>query len=205
MDPILGTIQAFAFSFAPVDWELCWGQTMPISGNEALYSLLNTTFGGDGRTTFGLPDLRGRSIIGVGAATYSGQTLITSPVVWGQKGGAETVAINANNLPAHAHQLVSGDGTGLTVKITTKVQTVNNEAESNESDNGANALGTGGNMDSVYRESPAGTDSLGGVSSTISGATTAWGVNQPAPLSTRNPYLGVNYCICTNGYYPTRP
>ncbi|HBL76287.1 MAG TPA: phage tail protein [Prolixibacteraceae bacterium] len=203
MDPFIGTIQAFAFGFAPVGWVACWGQTLPVMGNQALFTLLGTTFGGDGRTTFGVPDLRGRTIIGVGAATPSTQVPGTSEVDWGEKGGAEVASVTASNMPMHVHQLVSGDGTGGTVKITTKVKTVNNDAESNESDNGANALGTGGNMDSVFRESPSGNDSLGGVSSSLSGFTTYAGGDVPMPI--RNPYLGLYYCIATQGVYPPRP
>ena len=63
MEPFLGQIQAFGFNFAPRGWAMCEGQLLPISQNTALFSLLGTTFGGDGRTTFGLPDLRGRSIV----------------------------------------------------------------------------------------------------------------------------------------------
>ena len=65
MDEVfIGTIQAFAFSFAPYGWALCNGATVPIAQNQALYSLLGTTYGGDGKITFGLPDLRGRTVIG---------------------------------------------------------------------------------------------------------------------------------------------
>lgn len=200
MDPLIGTIQAFAFSFAPDGWVLCWGQTLPVAQYQALFALLGTTFGGDGKNTFGVPDLRGRTIIGVGNGTS-----VTSPVDWGEKYGSETTPINSYNMPPHAHQLVSGNGSAGTVKITTTVTTVNNGQESNESDNGANGLGTGGNMESIYRESPSGTDSIGGVTSSINGATTQFGVTQPAALTIRNPYLGVYYCIAIDGYFPPRP
>lgn len=200
MDPILGMIQAFAFNYAPANWLPCDGRLLPISGNETLFSILGATFGGDGYTNFGLPDLRGRTIVGVGSATQ-----YTSAIQWGQKGGSESVMLSQANLPAHMHTLVNGDGTEATVNVTTKIQTVNNDLESNESDNGANGLGTGGNMESIYRESPSGTDSIGGVSSTISGSTTAWGAIRPVALPVRNPYIGLIYCICTVGEYPQRP
>lgn len=204
MDPFLGTIQAFACGFAPVGWSPCWGQILKLTDNMALFSLLNNTFGGDGRTTFALPDLRGRTILGVGAATPPTASIPgTSQVNWGQFGGLEGVAVTASSMPMHAHQLVNGDGTGQTVKVVTKVQTTNNGMESNESDNGANGLGTGDSMKSIYRESPSGADSIGGVTSSLTGSTAVGGGDVPAPI--RNPYLGLYYCIATRGVYPTRP
>lgn len=85
------------FNFAPRGWALCDGQILPISSNSALFSLLGTTYGGDGRTTFALPDLRGRVPIQVG----NGPGL--SPYQWGEKGGAETNILNVNQLPPHSH------------------------------------------------------------------------------------------------------
>lgn len=97
MQPFLGQIQAFGFNFAPRGWALCDGQLLPIASNTALFSLLGTTFGGDGRTTFKLPDLRGRSIVHVG----NGPGLST--ISWGEVGGRETVTLAVGNLPAHNH------------------------------------------------------------------------------------------------------
>lgn len=104
MTPFIGQIQAFGFSFPPVGWTQCNGQLMAITQNEALFSLLGTTFGGDGRTTFGLPDLRGRSIVGIG------QSPGLSNITWGEKAGWETVTLNTNNLPAHNHTTVMNVG-----------------------------------------------------------------------------------------------
>ena len=74
MEPFIGQIQPFGFNFAPRGWALCDGQLLPISSNTALFSLLGTTFGGDGRTTFGLPDLRGR-VPGVDVSTSNEITI----------------------------------------------------------------------------------------------------------------------------------
>lgn len=197
MDPFLGQIQAFGFSFAPIGWALCWGQTMSIAQNNALYALLGITFGGDGITTFGVPDLRGRTVVGVGQATT-----LTSAVAWGEKLGAESAALLSSNMPAHNHQIVNGNGLAGTVAVTTNIQTVNNGNESTESNNGANALGTSGNMPSIYRESPSGSDSLGGVTSAIAGTTSYSGSS--LPFNIRNPYLGMYYCIATSGIFPSR-
>lgn len=99
MDPFIGQIQAFGFNFAPKGWALCNGQLMSISQNTALFSLLGTTYGGDGRVTFGLPDLRGRSIVGAGQGP--GLSLIDQ----GEMSGVETVTLLQNNLPAHNHSV----------------------------------------------------------------------------------------------------
>ncbi|WP_340819596.1 tail fiber protein [Methanolobus sp. WCC4] len=98
-DPLLGEITLFAGNFAPRGWAFCNGQLLPINQNQALFSILGTTYGGDGRTTFALPDLRGR------APVHAGNGPGLSPVVLGQKGGAETVALNVNQMPSHTHTL----------------------------------------------------------------------------------------------------
>lgn len=97
MEPFIGQIQTFGFNFAPRGWALCNGQLLPISSNSALFSLLGTTYGGDGRTTFGLPDLRGR------AAIHFGQGPGLPNYVIGSKGGAPTVTLNATQMPSHTH------------------------------------------------------------------------------------------------------
>ena len=96
-EPFLAEIRMVGFNFAPRGWALCQGQLLPINANTALFSLLGTTFGGDGRTTFGLPDLRGRSMKGVG----NGPGL--SSVQWGEKGGRESVTLSVAELPSHNH------------------------------------------------------------------------------------------------------
>lgn len=97
MDPFVGQIQAFGFNFAPRGWAKCEGQLIAIAQNQTLFSLVGTMYGGDGRTTFGLPDLRGRSIVGAG----NGSGL--NPVNQGAKGGTESVTLTVANLPAHNH------------------------------------------------------------------------------------------------------
>ncbi|WP_340112900.1 phage tail protein [Maribellus mangrovi] len=97
MEPFLGQIQAFGFNFAPRGWAFCQGQLLAISQNTALFSLLGTTYGGDGRTTFALPDLRGRSMVGMG----NGPGL--SDIRQGQKGGQEQVTLTVANMPSHNH------------------------------------------------------------------------------------------------------
>ena len=96
-DPFVGEIMFFAGNFAPRSWALCDGQLLGISQNTALFSLLLTTYGGDGRTTFALPDMRGRILFDDG----SGAGL--SPLQLGQKAGTETVPLQPGQLPAHTH------------------------------------------------------------------------------------------------------
>jgi microcystin-dependent protein len=91
-EPFLSEIRIMSFVFAPKGWALCNGQLMPINQNQALFSLLGTTFGGDGRVNFALPDLRGRTPIHVG----SGHTV-------GERGGEQAHTLSIAELPTHAH------------------------------------------------------------------------------------------------------
>src|SRR5215204_1510650 len=106
-DPFVAEIRIFPFTFAPSGWAFCQGQLLPISQNTALFSLLGTTYGGDGRTTFGLPDLRGR------APMHPGQGVGLTSRDWGQTGGSDTVTLTAAELPSHSHEL-RGVGTAAT-------------------------------------------------------------------------------------------
>lgn len=99
MDPFLGEILMFAGNFAPRGWALCDGQLLPISQYSALFSILGTTYGGDGRTTFALPDLRGRTPV------HAGNGPGLSDRRLGTKGGSETNVLNSAQLPSHSHGL----------------------------------------------------------------------------------------------------
>lgn len=96
-DNFIGEINYFAGNFAPRGWAFCDGQILLIAQNTALFSLIGTTYGGDGRTTFALPEVRGRVVIHPGTGTG-----ITSKQ-WGEKSGSETVTLTVNNLPSHNH------------------------------------------------------------------------------------------------------
>lgn len=95
--PFLGEIKIFAGNFAPRNWAFCEGQLLAIASNNALFSLLGTIYGGDGRTTFGLPDLRGR------VPLHQGTGLGLTPRTIGSAGGSEAVSLTAAHLPAHTH------------------------------------------------------------------------------------------------------
>ena len=107
-EPFVGEIRMFAGNFAPRGWALCDGQLLAVSQNDALFSLLGTIYGGDGRTTFALPDLRGRIPIHAG----SGPGLTLRRI--GAKGGMENVTVTANQLPSHTHPLQGTDDLGNT-------------------------------------------------------------------------------------------
>ena len=102
-DPFMGEIRLVSFNFAPQGWAMCNGQFLPINQNQALFSLLGTTFGGNGQTTFALPDLRGRAPIHVG----SGHTL-------GEKAGEQAHTVTVSELPTHTHSARANSGNATT-------------------------------------------------------------------------------------------
>ncbi|MGH1337050.1 MAG: phage tail protein [Aureispira sp.] len=108
MDPLLAEVKLFAGNFPPRGWAFCDGQLLPISQNAALFSLLGTMYGGDGRTTFGLPDLRGRTPIG----PRQGAGL--TPYREGQFGGQEHVTLTNSQMPSHSHNLNADVNPGTT-------------------------------------------------------------------------------------------
>ena len=105
-EPFLAEVRIVGFNFAPRGWALCDGQILPINQNQSLYSLLGTTYGGDGRTTFALPDLRGRTPIHVGRSDGGADHRE------GQKSGEETHTLSAAEMPQHAHLLMASSTDG---------------------------------------------------------------------------------------------
>ncbi len=104
MNVYVGMLLLVGFDYAPVGWAFCDGSLISISGNDVLYSLIGTTYGGNGQTTFGLPDLRGRTPIGIGQSTVGGNYQL------GQIGGAENVAISQSTYPTHTHFVYGTSG-----------------------------------------------------------------------------------------------
>jgi len=185
MDPFLGEIIMFGGNFAPRAWAFCDGQLLPIAQNTALFSILGTTYGGDGRTTFALPDLRSRS------AVHPGHGPGLSPISLGAKGGLEQVALNITQMPNHNH-----DASGLTASL-----------GSNEED-GDSDEATGRNFGIASAGTPYNSEAndnsmgAGGSAVTVGGATGPQGGGQP--FGVRNPYTAVNYIICLQGTFPSR-
>ncbi|QBK31404.1 phage tail protein [Roseitalea porphyridii] len=106
-EPFVGEIRMFAGNFAPRGWAFCDGQLLAVSQNDALFSLLGTIYGGDGRTTFGLPDLRGRLPIHAGHGPGLSERRL------GAKSGAEKVTLTVNQLPSHTHPLQASTGAAV--------------------------------------------------------------------------------------------
>lgn len=108
MEPFIGEIKLFAGNFAPRGWAFCDGQLLPINQNQALFSILGTIYGGDGRVTFALPDLRGR------VSVHPGNGPGLSPYQLGERGGAENVTLTVQQMPVHSHSLNANKQNGDT-------------------------------------------------------------------------------------------
>jgi len=179
MEPFVGQITIFGGNFAPRGWAFCQGQLLPISQNDALFSLLGTTYGGDGRTTFALPDLRGRCAIGMG----QGPGL--TPRSQGAKLGSESVTLNINELPTHTHQLMGNNADGTTNDPTNATLAKENVVI----ERGSPAIPVNG-----YNAGPANVVMAGSVGN--SGGNQAHNNVQPS--------LALNYIIALFGIYPPR-
>ena len=127
-DQFAGEIRMFAGSYAPTGWHLCDGSVLPIQNNELLYTLLGKSYGGDGTTTFGIPDLRGRLPIGQG----TGQGLTARPLA--QTGGASTVTLTTVQIPGHTHTLMASTAlsTSGSASNTVLAQSINSSGGANQ-------------------------------------------------------------------------
>jgi len=213
MDFNMGNIVLFGGSFAPKEWAFCHGQLAPISQNQALFAILGTTWGGDGRTTYGLPDMRGRVPIG------TGQGPGLTDVREGEKWGIETQALQIPQMPAHTHSATfrpSGGsaGTGLTANVTVNAaSTANADTPSGNywadavSDFGGETVTTKnfGTSSSVTMASDAVQVSISGSTGGITGGTVIIGQEGGASeFSIMQPTLGINYIIAIEGTFPAR-
>lgn len=182
VDQYLANVTAFAGNFAPRGWLLCNGQLLSIAQNTALFALIGTIYGGNGQTTFALPDLRGR------AALHPGTGPGLSFHDLGEQGGNETITITNNQLPAHTHAFTSATGgqAASAVAGTTDIPTNNYPAPVNGSGN-------------AYSTSPS-TAKLG--ASTFSTNTAITGGSQPVTIL--SPYLALNFIIAVEGIFPSR-
>lgn len=178
MEPFIGQIQLFGFNFAPRGWAKCEGQLLSISQNTALFSLLGTTFGGDGRTTFALPDLRSRVAVGAGRGAGLSD--------WneGQKGGSETNTLNVNQMPSHDH--------GFSGSVSIPVS----QEDADQDEAAGHFLANG----SFYHNQGDGTYGTGPVA--VAGTVANNGGNQS--VNNIQPSLGLNYCIALTGIFPSR-
>ena len=177
MDPFVAEIRIFPFNFAPKGWAFCDGQLLPISQNTALFSLLGTTYGGDGKSTFALPDMQGN------AAMHPGQGAGLSQHFLGEESGVEFVTLLVSEMPAHAHSVgraLNANGNQITPVNSVWAQS---------------AFGRG--TAALYKDgSP-----TGKVNSLQSLNVTGGGL----PHNNMQPYLTLNFCIALQGVFPARP
>lgn len=179
MDEYMGIIKIFAGNFAPKGWAFCNGQLMNISQFSALFSLLGTTYGGDGRVTFALPDLRGRVPVGPG----TGPGLPT--VNLGEVDGQTTHTLIQSEIPAHIHTFAVNSG--------------------NSTQNGATSgatIATPGAMSGRTFTPTMGFNTSNPDTGLNAASITPAGGSQPH--NNMQPYLGINYIICLEGLYPPR-
>jgi microcystin-dependent protein len=176
----LGEIMLVAFNFAPKGFALCNGQLLPINQNQALFSLLGTQFGGDGRVNFALPDLRGRVPVSAGSYDYPR----------GQRGGAETASLTLAQLPPHLHGIKASSDPGTTnlagIAGTTPVH---------------NYLADSGGGAPQYGGTPNAAMATAGPNATVVNTTTATGGSQPH--TNMQPYLCLNFVIALQGVFPS--
>lgn len=185
MEGTIGEIRLFAGNFAPRSWAYCNGQLLSISANQALFSILGTTYGGDGRTTFALPDLRSRNTVGTG----HGPGL--SDRVLGARFGAETNTMTPSTMPSHNH---TGSG-----RVMSSDQPSNTSSPVGAYPGVSAGRGSSGNVNISSYESTANVDMAAeGVSIVLGNA--GGGV----PFTNVEPVLGMHYVICMYGVYPSR-
>jgi microcystin-dependent protein len=184
MDQILGTIMIFVENFAPKGWFLCDGQTLPIAQYTALFSLLGTTYGGNGTTTFALPDMRGRVPI------HAGNGPGLSPYILGQTGGVEQVTLTTPQIPAHNHIATGKVATGGDNALT---DISSGNLLASESRGGGDAL-------NIYNTGAAASFMADNSVEVNVGPT---GGSQPH--ANLQPYTTINYIIAWQGIFPSRP
>ena len=174
-DPFLAEIRIFSGNFAPTGWALCSGQLMPISQNTALFSLLGTTYGGDGRSTFALPNLQGA------APMQQGQGAGLSQRYLGESGGEQSVTLLQSEMPMHNHRAMGYDGGG----------------NSNSPSNAVwGQAAVGRQATNLYSTA---------TPNTMMGARTTQIAGGTQPHNNMQPYLGLAFIIALQGIFPQRP
>ena len=179
IEAYLGAIIPVAFTFAPDGWAICNGQLLQINEYEALFNLLGTTYGGDGQQTFGLPDLRSRIPVGQGKGPN-----MQNAYTFASQGGVETAMLSVGTMPPHTHP-ASLQCNAQTGSAGTPVNNVY-----------AGALSA---VDTPYAQQAGATMNAATVS------VSAAGTSSPTSFSLVQPFVAINYLICTQGLYPQRP
>jgi microcystin-dependent protein len=183
MDNFLGEIQLFGFDFAPRGYQFCNGQTLAISQFSALFALLGTTYGGNGQTTFQLPNLQGRVPIHQGNAPFG-------TYVMGETAGAIATPILLTNLPSHSH--------------TIPALAVNNGAPTTATPSSSTVLAMGPSTGSGPNASTLPIYTTTAPNATLGGTGNTGLIGNNVPISIQNPFLVINYCIAMVGLFPSR-
>ncbi|RRS08240.1 hypothetical protein EAG18_13130 [Pseudoalteromonas sp. J010] len=211
-DEYTGQIMPCGFHFAPVDFAFCMGGTVQITQYTAVFALLGTYFGGDGRVSFGLPDFRGRSPLGYGTSPYYG------PFNMGQFGGGDSFVLTESNLPPHHHGVnlnVTGAGDATTTQVTLNATQLEGDSATPQAgaylatapdipgpDAPEKIYYTGGNPSSTVALGGIEVTQTGSASGHVSGETGVTGA--AVAVRSRSPYQAVNYVICMEGIFPQR-
>jgi microcystin-dependent protein len=172
--PFMGQIEIFSFNYAPKGWALCNGQLLPINQNQALFSLLGTMYGGNGQTTFGLPDLRSRIPISMGTN------------IIGTAAGQESVTLTQSQMPAHNHMVGVDGGAGAVNKPATTT-----------------VFGTSSGVSSTGQQLAINAYSSAGAGVTLDSRTIGNTGGSQAHTNLQ-PYLTLNFCIALQGIFPSQ-
>lgn len=208
-EPLIGTIVLWAVPWVPRGWFFCQGQLLSIMEYQALFALIGTTYGGDGRTNFALPDLRGAVPIGTGNGPLGNFQV-------GQKGGngVSTVALTTNNLPAHTHGMsgATAEIPETALDLTMTVSTDNGQVTAPSSGAYLGAVNDTSRPCYLYRSDAVNSTNLAGVTGSlpaqevsVNGSVSATGLGQPFQVSNMQPYVAMNYIIAYEGLFPQRP
>ncbi|WP_417799987.1 phage tail protein [Tenacibaculum sp.] len=195
MEPFLGQITMFGGNFAPRGWAFCDGQLLAISQNTALFSILGTTYGGDGRTTFALPDLRGRAPIG----PRNGPGL--SDYRLGQRGGVETVTLNITQMPSHNHATQNNTAADQHIQLSADAG-IRSTPQAGDVPAGA-SFGSGISATPVNAYGPA-NNTVNGQTISANAGLNILNTGGNLPHTNVQPYLAVNYIIALVGVFPSR-
>ena len=201
MDEYVGIIKIFAGMFAPQGYMFCWGQTLQIQQYQALYAIIGTQFGGDGQTTFKLPDLRGRLPLGAGVSQVSGTNYLQGTV-----GGTETVTLNTSQMPMHNHT-ASTQGSVAGLSVTVNAGTAGTPTNDPTGAYWGKSPGAGQAQSQDYtneKNVQMATDAVQ-VNGNISGLNVQVGnTGGSQPHNNMQPFLALNFIICVLGYFPPR-
>ncbi|BAU26758.1 microcystin-dependent protein [Aneurinibacillus soli] len=195
MDAFIGTILPWSVSWAPRNWLPCDGRELNVNQYQALYSLIGFTYGGNGTTTFNLPDLRGRVPIGMGQQSGNANFVI------GTNGGDENSTLTINQLPAHAHTFSGTANVHAGAPANTNAPTTNTPAANTSL---SVAKDSTGDVANIYNTNPPTMmTATMNVTTTVIGTTAVSGNGQS--FTNMQPYQVINYIICVVGLYPQRP